>query len=113
MGGGGADGHPKSPAMTAVHVYFLGTRHGGKLLQRRGKSSTPPTKSSTLTLMSVPILVLSPFYQCCKNHINIFVTNKKETVLQNHQPFTLILLIFCLGLDAGPTHPKPRALFIF
>ena len=29
MGGGGADGHPKSPAMTAVHFYFLGTRHRG------------------------------------------------------------------------------------
>ena len=58
-------------------------------------------------------LVLSPFCQCYKKIEIFFVSRKKETVLQNHQPFTWILLIFCFGLDAGPTHPRPRVLFSF
>ena len=43
-------------AMTAAHVYFLGTRHGGKLLLRRGESSTPPTKIFYPHLDVCPVL---------------------------------------------------------
>ena len=53
-------GIQESPAMTAVRVYFLGTRHGGEAATRRGKSTKCcATKSSTLTscLPRSPVLL--------------------------------------------------------
>ena len=56
--------------------------------------------------------VWSPFLS--KLIEEIFLFNRKKDRFAKSSTFHLfILLIFCFGLDAGPTHPKPRALFIF
>ena len=56
MGGGGAEGHPLIAGYGSSSCLLFGEQgNGGNRPQLRGESSTPPTKSSTLTSMSAPI----------------------------------------------------------